>query len=239
MDERKEVLALIGARGGSTGIKRKNIFPLFGEPLIYYTIVAAKDSKYITRIVVSTDDEEIAKIARDLGAETPFIRPKKFATSTASAESFLKHALGWLEEHEKYKPDIVVYLQLTDLRRKRGIIDKCVEKLVANDLLDSVFVATPTHKKFWKVKNGKYVRITPKRYEPRQKTKKILFREDSGIACATRPRLIKKGIRIGDNVDIVIDEGPDIDIHTYDDLSIASCFIKNEFEKREKSKYYF
>ena len=236
--QKLKVLALIGARGGSQGLYRKNIALLLGKPLIYYTIKAAKDSKYINRIVVSTDDKEIARIATQEGAEIPFLRPKNLAGNSASAESFLKHAVEWLEKKEGYIPDIVVYLQLTDLRRKKGIIDKCVKKLIANKKMDSVFVGTPTHKKYWKSEGNKYVRVTPTEYEPRQIARNRLFREDTGIACATRPEIIKQGKRVGDNVGIIIDYGPDVDIHDYLGLKVAEIFLVSEIVKGDSEYFY-
>jgi CMP-N,N'-diacetyllegionaminic acid synthase len=236
-----EIIAIIGARSGSKGIKMKNICSLMGKPLIYYTIKAAKESKYISRIIVSTDSEEIAAVARECGAETPFIRPYELATDTATAESFLRHAVRWLERYENYHPDIIVYLQITDLFRKKGIIDLCIKELIEDDSLDSVFVARQTHKKFWKLENGRYVRLTERAYIPRQiiKNSQYIFREDSGIACATRASLVKHGIRIGDNVKIIINDGIDIDVHSSLDLYLTEQCMKLEKEKGSASEYAY
>ena len=89
------LLAIIPARGGSKGIKNKNIKKLCGYPLIAWTILTAKKSKYIKQIVVSTDSKKIAKVSRKYGATVPFIRPKKYATDKASSFSVLKHAINF------------------------------------------------------------------------------------------------------------------------------------------------
>ncbi len=242
----KKIIAIIGARGGSKGVPKKNITPLLGKPLIYYTIKAALDSKLISRVIVSTDDEEIAKIARKYGAETPFLRPKELAKDTSNAESFLKHAVEWLEKNDGYSPDIVVYLQITDIFRKKGIIDKTIKALLDDESLDSVFVGKPTHKKYWRLENNRYVRVTNKRYMTRQESAEkellLFFREDTGIACATRISVIKNGERVGENVKIIVndDDNTDIDIHDKRDLWLAKqILLKEKKEKGDKSEYYF
>src|SRR3989338_863146 len=101
-----KILALIPARGGSKRVPNKNIKLLDGKPLIAYTIAAAKKSKYINRIVVSTDCESIGKIAKKHGAEVPFLRPKEISTDDSKEIEFFEHALNWLLEHENYEPDL-------------------------------------------------------------------------------------------------------------------------------------
>jgi CMP-N,N'-diacetyllegionaminic acid synthase len=91
------MIAIITARGGSKGLPRKNVLPFCGKPLIAHTIDAAKNSQAIDRIIVSTDDEEIAAVSREYGAEVPFIRPASLASDTAGSREVLLHALGFLE----------------------------------------------------------------------------------------------------------------------------------------------
>ena len=106
-----EVLAIIPARGGSKGIPRKNIRSFAGHPLIAYSIAAAKQSQTVTRVIVSTDDEEIAAVARQYGAETPFLRPAELAEDTTLDLPVFQHALNWLAEHENYHPQLVIQLR--------------------------------------------------------------------------------------------------------------------------------
>ena len=119
-----EILAIIPARGGSKGIPRKNIRDFAGYPLIAWSIAAAKQSELVTRVIVSTDDEEIASVARECGAETPFLRPPEFAQDNTTDLPVFEHALQWLEEHENYQPEIVIQLRPTSPVRPRGMVDK-------------------------------------------------------------------------------------------------------------------
>lgn len=134
----KKVLGLVLARGGSKRIPSKNIKELNGKPLIGYTIEAAKKSKYLDRIVTSTDSDEIATVAKSFGSETPFLRPSEFAHDTATDFSVFTHALSWLLENESYKPDIVVQLRPTSPLRTTEHIDDAIELLYAHPEADSV-----------------------------------------------------------------------------------------------------
>lgn len=106
-------LALVPARGGSKSIPRKNLRPLAGRPLIEHALVAAAASGVVDRICVSTDDDEIARVARAVGAEVPFRRPAELATDAASGIAVVEHALEWLGRHESYAPEWVLLLQPT------------------------------------------------------------------------------------------------------------------------------
>src|SRR3989344_749868 len=107
------ILALIPARGGSKGVPGKNIRLLAGAPLIAHSIRAAQESNYIDRVIVSTDDEKIAEVARIYGAEVPFLRPKEFAQDLTPDYPVFEHCLQWLAANENYRPDIVVHLRPT------------------------------------------------------------------------------------------------------------------------------
>ncbi|MFN8427912.1 MAG: acylneuraminate cytidylyltransferase family protein [Anaerolineales bacterium] len=131
-------LAIIPARGGSKGIPRKNIRNFAGYPLIAWSIAAAKQSSLVTRVIVSTDDEEIASVAREFGAETPFLRPAKFAEDNTTDLPVFEHALAWLAEHENYHPEIVVQLRPTSPIRPRGLVDDAIQVLLHHKDADSV-----------------------------------------------------------------------------------------------------
>jgi N-acylneuraminate cytidylyltransferase len=139
-----EILALIPARGGSKSIPHKNIKPLAGIPLISYSIAAAKQSERVTRTIVSTDDEEIAHIARSFGAETPFLRPAEFAQDNSLDLPVFTHALRWLEEHEKYHPEIIVQLRPTSPLRPPDCVDAAIEILLDHPEADSVRGVIPS-----------------------------------------------------------------------------------------------
>ena len=149
-----EVLALIPARGGSKSVPRKNLLRVAGAPLISYSIEHALESAWITRTIVSTDDAEIAQIARDCGAEVPFIRPDEFASDTATDLDVFAHALTWLEDHEGYVPDAIVHLRPTGPIRDVAVVDRAIVCLLEDgnaDSLRAVGLAEQTPYKMWTV----------------------------------------------------------------------------------------
>lgn len=131
------VLGVIPARGGSKGVPRKNIAPILDKPLIAYTVEAGLSSKKITKLIVSTDDEEIAEVARQFGAETPFMRPPELATDTALSLPVVLHALQEVEQSEGQPYDIIVLLQPTTPLRTAEDIDAGI-KLLLDSKADSV-----------------------------------------------------------------------------------------------------
>ena len=149
-----EILSLIPARGGSKSIPRKNIRPLAGHPLIAYSIAAGRQARLVTRTIVSTDDEEIAAVARQYGAETPFLRPAEFAQDNTTDFPVFTHALGWLREHEGYQPEIVVQLRPTSPIRPPEMVDGAIQLLLDHPQADSVRGIVPSGQnpfKMWRV----------------------------------------------------------------------------------------
>ena len=132
------ILALIPARGGSKGIPRKNIRDFAGYPLIAWSIAAGLQAHTVNRVIVSTDDEEIAAVARQYGAEAPFMRPHELAQDRTNDLPVFEHALKWLEDIESYKPDIVVQLRPTSPIRPKDCVDDAVRILIENPDADSV-----------------------------------------------------------------------------------------------------
>ena len=135
----KKVLGLVLARGGSKSIPRKNLKLLGGKPLIAHTILKAKSAKYVDRVILSTDDEEIAKVGREYGAETPFMRPKELAEDATQDFPVFVHALEWLKKNEGWQPDMVVHLRPTHPFRKVEHIDEGIKLLAENEAADSVW----------------------------------------------------------------------------------------------------
>ena len=233
------VTAIILARGGSKSVPGKNIKELGGKPLLSYTVQAALDAEFVDRVVVSTDNDQIAAVARESGAEVPFMRPAHDASDSATSEESLQYALQQLSSAGT-EVDILVYLQVDCPFRRPGMIDRCVKKLLDDPSLDSAFVAYPTHKKYWIERDGVLERLPKDRssHSPRQKDKIKVFREDTGIACATRPRIIDQGRRLGDNV--WIEENPDLlsafDIDTSQDFELAEVIVR---QLGPNNPYYF
>lgn len=131
-------VAIIPARGGSKGIKRKNLVDFQGKPLVAHSIIHALESKIVDRVIVSTDDEEIAEVSLEFGAEVPFLRPAELAEDHVLDWPVYKHALDWLKENENYESDIVVHLRPTAPYRIPKWIDEAVELLVKNPEAHSV-----------------------------------------------------------------------------------------------------
>ena len=230
----QNVVAILLARGGSKGLPRKNILPLAGKPLLAYSIKSAKSSHYVDRVVVSTEDEEIASVAREYGAEVPFVRPAKLADDLATSEVALKHAVEWLRDNEGYETDIVVYLQVTDLYRTPAMIDQCVEALLTAPELDSAFMGHIEHKNFWRQQGDAFVRLADDMpYGVPRQEKEPLFREDTGTACATRASVVLSGRRLGERCKVIPYEQDIhfIDIHTEFDFWLAEMLIdRYEFD---------
>jgi len=127
-----DIVALIPARGGSKGIPRKNVLPVGGKPLIAWTIEAALQSSSLTRVIVSTDNEEIADVAQQHGAEVPFMRPAEFATDAAGSLGVALHALDWLAAHGG-EPDYLLLLQPTSPLRTSADIDDAARLAAERD----------------------------------------------------------------------------------------------------------
>jgi len=149
-----EILALIPARGGSKGIPRKNIRSFAGYPLIVWSIAAAKQAECVMRVIVSTDDPEIAAVAREYGAETPFLRPSELAQDQTTDLPVFEHALAWLEENEGYKPEIVIQLRPTSPIRPKDCVDNAVRILMEHTDADCVRGVVPAGQnphKMWRL----------------------------------------------------------------------------------------
>lgn len=145
MIDKYKVVCVIPARGGSKGVPRKNIKQLAGKPLIAYTIEQALESQYIDRVIVSTEDMEIAEISKEYGAEVPFMRPDALSGDQVATVDVLIHAISWLEKEDKFNFDILVLLHTTTPLRAVEDIDACIEML--NDTkADNIFSVTEAHR---------------------------------------------------------------------------------------------
>jgi len=176
-----DVLAIIPARGGSKGIPHKNIVPGGGKPLVAWTLTAALKAERVTRVVVSTDDDKIARVAKRYGAEV-VKRPADISGDTASSESALLHVLETLKKTENYMPELVVFLQATSPLTTAGDIDRCVEKLIT-EKADTAFTATPFHYFVWKKEaDGGYAGVNhDKRTRPRRQDREPQYLENGAV----------------------------------------------------------
>jgi len=135
-----EILGIVGIRSGSKGVSDKNIRELAGKPLVGWILVEAQKSEYLNRLVVSTNSEEYAEIARSFGAEVPYLRPEDLASDGAPEFEYVKHMLEWLDENEGYKPDIVVRMLATVPLQQTEDIDAVIKILIEDSQADSAVV---------------------------------------------------------------------------------------------------
>lgn len=138
-----EVLALIPARGGSKSMPRKNLREIAGKPMVTHAIEHALQANSINRVILTTDDSEIAQVGIDAGAEVPFLRPTELAQDLSTDYEFVRHALNWLQDNEQYCPDLVVQLRPTTPVRDVGLIDRAVELLSSRPDADSLRAVVP------------------------------------------------------------------------------------------------
>ena len=229
MGVEEKTLAVIPARGGSKELPGKNLKFLAGKPLIAHSIEHALDSGVCDVVLVSTDDEKIAGVAREYGAEVPFMRPVELAQDTTPTEPVVRHALETYETLTGSHIDIVVFLQATDVFRTPDLIRECVLRLKEEPELDSVFAAYKTHKNYWRWTDEGYARVAPDlaTYQSRQSRSQMLYREDAGLASASRVRVIREGKRLGKKVDIVAttEFQTAVDVHSEFDLWLAEKIL--------------
>jgi len=144
----KRILALIPARSGSKKLPGKNIKPMNGRPLIAWTIEEAKKSRYIDRIIVSTDNEKIKRVSKKYGADAPFLRPKELATDEAKVIDVVIYTINWLKQNgESF--DLLILLQPTSPLRTAEDIDKAVELLFLKDAKNIVSVCECNYHPYW------------------------------------------------------------------------------------------
>lgn len=146
-----DVLALIPARGGSQGIPRKNLAEVGGRSLVAWAVCAAQESKLVDRIIVSTDDDEIAAAAMAAGADVPFLRPAHLADHDTTDLPVFEHALDWLAAEEDQHPSIVVHLRPTSPARRAGLVDDAITQLRAHPEASSLRSVSPSPLTPWKM----------------------------------------------------------------------------------------
>lgn len=146
-----KIVGIIPARGGSKRVPNKNLKRFCGKPLIGWAILAAKKSKKLDRVIVSTDSPEIAKVAKRYGAEVPFLRPAEFATDTMGIEPVMKYAYEWLLKEEKYRADALVLIFATNPLRQTFHIDEAIDIFLKKraDSVVSVNETPANHTPYW------------------------------------------------------------------------------------------
>lgn len=232
---RAEVLAVVPARGGSKGIPRKNIRNFAGHPLIAYSIEAGLAAETVTRVIVSTDDAEIADVARRCGADVPFLRPSEFAQDQTLDLPVFQHVMAWLAEHENYHPDVVVQLRPTSPVRPPTLVDEAVNLLLAHPEADSVRGIVPAGQnphKMWRVddENGQMRPlltvdgIAEPYNAPRQVLPPVYWQ--TGHVDAIRPRVFSQDSMSGKIIlPVMIDPAYTVDIDSPKDWARSEWLV--------------
>jgi len=226
------VLGLIPARGGSKAIPKKNIIPLAGQPLLAYTCEAALTSQRLTRVLLDTDDLEIAEVGRACGVEVPFMRPLDLAADATPILPVIQHALTWLKEQGNFLVDIVVLLQPTSPLRKAEHIDAAVDLLVESGADTVVSVVAVPHNfspaSVMLLDERGY--LTPFEAGPmilRRQDKPKVYARNGPAVLAIRREIIEQGRLYGDVVfPLEMSRIESIDIDDGDDLAMAEFWLK-------------
>ncbi len=227
-----EILAIIPARGGSKGLPGKNILQLNGHPLLAYSVAAGIQTPEITRVICSTDSEDIAKVARNYGAEVPFMRPSELAQDNSNDLEAFVHALDWLRESEGYVPDYVVQLRPTSPIRFVSDIQSAITSILADSEIDSVrAVSDPitTPYKMWTIDNNHYlipllnlVGVTDPYNTARQELPEI-WAQTGTLEVIRTSTIINKRSMTGNKI-----YGLKIDPETYIDIDTLNSFLLAE-----------
>ncbi|MEA3286905.1 MAG: acylneuraminate cytidylyltransferase family protein [Candidatus Marinimicrobia bacterium] len=199
-----EIYCIIPARGGSKGVPQKNVRLFLGQPLITHSIQYAQSASLVTSVFVSTDDNHIADVSRQAGAEI-IPRPAEFATDTATTESAIVHALQWWQEHE-HLPDIIVLLQATSPLRPTGSLDKALQHF-QDQGFDSLLSISPTHRFFWKVDGSKAQAEYDYLNRPRRQDMTeddIRYVENGSVYIFTRKHFANSKNRLGGQIGYTI-----------------------------------
>ena len=232
-----KILGLIPARGGSKGVPGKNIKILAGKPLIAFTVEQVNDSSLIDRLILSTDDKEIAAVAKSIGLEVPFMRPDELANDTAGSLAVVQHALNFVESQgEKY--DAVCLLQVTSPYRPDGCIDEAIElfKKTQPDSLVSVRKVPDEFNPHWTFEIGTDNRLNiatgEEKIIPRRQELPSAYHRDGAIYITSVETIRNKGSLLGDDiVAFPIDSPKLINIDTMDDWNEAVEFYEKEASK--------
>lgn len=229
MKEKPRIICIIPARGGSKGLPGKNIKLLAGKPLIYYTIKPALDSKFVDRVIVSTEDEEIASVSRRYGAEV-VRRPPDLAEDATPTEPVIVQAVLELEK-EGYIPDVIVTLQATSPLRTSQQLDEAINIFLSEDA-DSLISLKEVKEHPFKMKKIENNYVVPFMdtgcKSNRRQDMPVIYKENGAIYISDYDTLVGQGRIKGDRIKpFIMSEETSVDIDTMLDFEIAECLIKN------------
>ncbi|MBC8508589.1 MAG: acylneuraminate cytidylyltransferase family protein [Anaerolineales bacterium] len=231
------ILGLIPARGGSKAIPRKNVAELAGKPLIAYTCAAALDSQGLTRVILNTDDPEIADVGRACGVDVPFMRPEELAEDDTPILPVIQHALIWLQEQQNFLVDIVVLLQPTSPLRRAEHIDSAIDLLMKSgaDTVVSVVAVPHNFNPVSVMHLNLQGNLIPFEAGPtilRRQDKPRVFARNGPAVLAVRRETIECD-RLYGNVVLPLEMGriESLDIDDADDLALAEFWLERLSEK--------
>ena len=230
MIDQLNVIALIPARGGSKGIPRKNVRDLHGMPLISYSIKAAKGSKYIDRVVVTTDDAEIADVSKRFGADVPFMRPDELAADTSKTIDCVVHARDWFSEHG-FPCDVIVLLQPTSPLRTCADIDSALECFLSHGCLGlcSVSLAEQNPLLLRTIGEGGVLHPLVNQSSTMRRQDLPCYYKVNGSIYINLAKSLSLKSSLNDNpVGYVVDTKHAIDIDTYEDFLAAEKALSKE-----------
>lgn len=219
------IVAIIPARGGSKGLTKKNLQPINGHPLIAYAITAAKQSNRIGRVLVATDDQQIADAATFYGAEVPFLLPESLTQDHTRLEDTFAHMTKWLLEQDP-SVEYICFVDPTRPVRPRTFLDDALKTLLEGGY-DSVISGVHEHKSVWKKVATGWERLdsgfTVRQLKPDQ-----IYICYSGLITCTKASFMAQGERLGPSVHIYEfdDLNMTVDIHTKDELRLAELILK-------------
>ncbi len=222
------LMGLITAKGSSTSVPRKNLRKVAGRPLVEYTFDQAKGSRYLDRLIMSTDDQEIARLSRLAGIEVPFMRPARLCLPETPHLPVVAHALEEMEG-SGYEPDAIVILQPTSPFRKSEHIDGTIEQFLRGDCDSAMSVRRVEDHPYWmfKIRKGflePYVR-TRKAYNRRQDLPPVYSR--NGAVYVMTPDVVRSGRLLGDRVRAyIMDWISSFEIDTEDDMRYAQVVME-------------
>lgn len=228
----KKVVAIIPARGGSKGVPGKNIKLLHNKPLIAYAIESAKESRYIDRVIVSTDDETIQKVALDYGAEVPFLRPPHLATDTTPTLPVLQHIVNYLEKMNE-KPDLIITLQPTSPFRTVEHIDNALEAMEDGLCESVVSVCEVDYHPLWMKKIEEDL-ILPYVESDIQYTRRqdlpVVYKMNGAIFITNTNVLMDGNLILGERTKpLLMNQEDSIDIDTIWDFKLAEIIMNEKW----------
>ncbi len=224
-------VAVIPARGGSKGVPLKNLREVAGRPLMAYAIDACLEAASVDRTVVSTDHDDIARVAEQIGAEVPFLRPAEFAGDLVTLDPVIYHAVTTLEERNGVPIDVVLTVQPTCPLVRPESIDRSVQTLIDGGY-DSVIMLKEIRHMYWRRTNGKFEPLFEKRAN-RQELEPLY--SETGAVFASRRSIITPENRLGTDIGHVIgSEEEAIDIDTEIDLRLAELVIERLREEDDE-----